>query len=59
MSKKGYVKIEDDSWIGTGVCILPNVKIGKHAVIGANAVVTNDIPPYSIAVEVPAKVIKK
>jgi len=59
MSENGYVKIEDDCWIGTGACILPNVIIGKHSVIGANAVVTKDVPPYSVAVGIPAKVIKK
>ena len=56
---KGSVRIEDDCWIGMGACILPNVTIGKHSVIGANAVVTHDIPPYSVAVGNPAKVIKK
>lgn len=56
---KGDVRIEDDCWIGTGVCILPNVTIGKHSVIGANAVVIHDIPPYSVAVGNPARVVKK
>ncbi|MEN8255242.1 MAG: acyltransferase, partial [Verrucomicrobiota bacterium] len=46
----GPVVIEDEAWIGEGVCIMPNVTIGKHSVIGANSVVTKDIPPYSIAV---------
>lgn len=59
MSEGGYVKIEDDCWIGAGACISRNVIIGKHSVIGANAVVTKDIPPYSVAVGVPARVIKK
>jgi acetyltransferase-like isoleucine patch superfamily enzyme len=59
VSEGGYVKIEDECWIGTGACILKNVTIGKHSVIGANAVVTKDIPPYSVAVGIPARVIKK
>jgi len=59
MSEDGYVKIEDDCWVGAGVCISQNVIIGKHSVIGANAVVTKEIPPYSVAVGVPARVIKK
>jgi len=59
MSEKGYVKIGDGCWIGVGACILKNVTIGKHSIIGANAVVTKDIPSYSVAVGVPAKVIKK
>ena len=53
----GDVTIGDDTWIGENVCILSS-KIGKHCVIGANSVVTRDIPDYSIAVGVPAKVIK-
>ena len=55
----GTVTIEDEVWIGDGVCILPNVTIGKHSVIGSNSVVTKDIPAYSVAVGIPAKVIKK
>lgn len=50
--------IEDDVWIGRGVMITSGVTIGKGAVIGANAVVTKNIEPYSIAVGVPARVIK-
>jgi len=52
------VIIEDDVWIGEMVSILPGVKIGKGCVIGANSVVTKDIPEYSIAAGTPAKVIK-
>jgi acetyltransferase-like isoleucine patch superfamily enzyme len=57
-TKKG-IKIEDDVWIGAGAKILDGVKIGKGSIIGAGAVVTKDIPPYSVAVGIPAKVIKK
>ena len=46
-------------WIGRGVTILPGVTIGDHAVIGANAVVNRDIPPYSVAVGVPARPIRR
>ena len=46
-------------WIGNGVSITKGIKIGKGSVIGANSVVTKDIPEYSIAVGVPAKVIRK
>ena len=49
--------IEDDVWIGTHAVILAGVTVGAHSVIGAGSVVTKDIPPYSIAVGVPAKVI--
>ena len=51
--------IEDHVDIGCGVCILGNVTVGHHSVIGANAVVTKDIPPYSVAVGAPARVIKR
>lgn len=48
-----------DIWIGHGAIILAGVNIGTGSVIGAGAVVTKDIPEYSVAVGVPAKVIKK
>lgn len=56
---KGPIIIEDESWIGFGSHILSGVTIGKHSVIGANSVVTKSIPPYSVAVGMPAKVIKQ
>ncbi len=51
------VVIGDGTWLGEGVCII-GAKIGKGCVIGANAVVTKDIPDYSVAVGIPARVIK-
>ncbi len=56
---KGPVVIEDAVWIGEGACILPNVTIGRGAIIGANSVVTKDIPPFSIACGSPARTIRK
>jgi acetyltransferase-like isoleucine patch superfamily enzyme len=56
--RKG-ITIEDDCWLGTGSKVLDGVVIGKGSVIAAGAIVTKDIPPYSIAAGVPAKVIKK
>lgn len=53
------VFIGDDSWIGTHVVISGNIHIGKHCVIGANSVVTHDIPDYCVAVGSPCKIIKK
>lgn len=50
--------IGSDVWIGSNVVITRGVKIGNGAIIGAGAIVTKDIPPYAIAVGVPAKVIK-
>lgn len=55
-SYRGIV-IEDDCWLGTGVRVVDGVTIGQGSVVGAGAVVTKDIPPYSIAVGIPAKVI--
>lgn len=55
---KGPVKIGNNVWIGRHVSVLSGVTIGDNCVIGANSVVTKDIPPNSIAVGSPAKVIK-
>lgn len=54
----GEVEIGEGSWLGENVCVL-GVKIGKHCVIGANSVVTKDIPDYCVAVGIPARIIKK
>jgi acetyltransferase-like isoleucine patch superfamily enzyme len=53
------VVIEDNVWIGESVSVLPGVTIGKGSIIGTMSVVTKSIPPYSIAVGIPAKVIKR
>ena len=45
-------------WIGGGAILLPGVTIGKGSVIGAGAVVTKDIPPYTVAVGNPARVLR-
>lgn len=57
--KKAKIRIESDVWIGANVTILPGVTIGKGAIVGAGAVVRNDIPAFTIAVGVPAKVVGK
>lgn len=56
--QKQPVIIGEGSWIGENVCII-GASVGKHCVIGANSVVTKDIPDYCVAVGSPAKVIKK
>ena len=55
----GNISIEDDVWIGANVVLLPDIVIGRGSVIGAGAVVNNDIPPYVLAGGIPAKVIKE
>lgn len=55
---KGGIQIGDNVQIGEGCVILPNVHIGCNSIVGANSVVTKDIPPYSVAVGNPAKTIK-
>ena len=49
----------NDVWIGQNVTVMPGVHIGNGAIIGTNATVASDIPPYSIAVGNPAKVIRR
>ena len=56
---KGPVSIGHNCWIGANVTILSGVTLGNGSVIGAGAVVTKNVPPYSVAVGVPAKVVKK
>lgn len=53
------VFIGEDCWLGVNAVIMPGVTIGRGSVIGANSVVTSDIPPYSIAAGAPARVLKK
>jgi acetyltransferase-like isoleucine patch superfamily enzyme len=53
------VVIEHDCWIGVNAVILKGVRVGHHSIIGANAVVTKDVPPFSTAVGVPAKIVRQ
>lgn len=53
------IVIEDNVWIGSGAVILPGVTIGKGSIVAAGAVVTKDIPSYTLVGEVPARIIKK
>ena len=55
---KGDTVVGNDVWIGQNVTVLPGVHIGDGAIIGANSVVAKDIPPYTIAVGNPCKVVK-
>lgn len=56
-SSKGPTRIGDNVWCGVNVAVLSGVTIGERSVIGSNSVVTHDIPPFSVAVGAPARVI--
>ena len=58
MERKSIV-IEDDVWVAGNVCITAGVRVGRGSVLAAGAVVTKDVPPYSVAAGVPARVIKE
>lgn len=58
LSSAGPVTIGKNVWLGRNVCVMPGVTIGDDAVVGANAVVTRDIPPRCVAAGVPARVIR-
>jgi acetyltransferase-like isoleucine patch superfamily enzyme len=58
LQSKGPIIIEDDVWLGFGVIVLPGVRIGKGAVIGAGSVVTRDVPEGAVAAGSPARVVK-
>jgi len=58
-SSKGPTRVGDNVWCGANVVITSGVTVGERCVIGANSVVTEDIPPFSIAAGAPAKVIKQ
>lgn len=56
---KGPIIIEDQCWLGFSCEILSGVHIGKHSIVGARAVVTKDIPPYSVVAGNPARIVKQ
>jgi acetyltransferase-like isoleucine patch superfamily enzyme len=55
---KARVRVERDVWLGTKVTVCRGVVIGEGAVVGANAVVTRDLPPFAVAVGAPARIIR-
>ena len=57
-TSKGPTRIGDNVWLGANVVVTSGVTIGERCVIGANSVVTQDIPPFSIAAGAPAKVLR-
>ncbi len=57
--RRGFpVEVGHDAWLGHGVAVLPGVRVGVGAVVGACAVVTRDVPDYAIAVGCPARIIR-
>jgi len=57
LTEPSPVKVGAGTWLGIGVVVLPGVTIGKGCAVGANAVVTRDLPDYAVAVGIPARVI--
>lgn len=55
---RGSITIEADAWIGAGAVILPGVRIGRGAIVGANSVVTEDVPPLTIVAGLPARAVR-
>lgn len=55
----GPIHIQDGAWIGAGVIIQPNITIGQSAIVGSGAVVTKDVPPYTVVTGIPARPIKR
>jgi acetyltransferase-like isoleucine patch superfamily enzyme len=51
-------QVDDDSTIGAGACLLPGVRVGRGAFVGAGAVVTKDVQPYDLVMGVPARVVR-
>jgi acetyltransferase-like isoleucine patch superfamily enzyme len=53
------IAIEDDVWIGAGAIVTDGVRVGQGAVIAAGAVVTQDVPPHTVAAGVPARMVRE
>lgn len=51
--------VGEDCWLGMNSVVMPGVKIGRGCIVGSNAVVTHDLPPYSVAIGAPARVVRK
>jgi acetyltransferase-like isoleucine patch superfamily enzyme len=57
-TSKGPTRLGDNVWCGANVVVTSGVQIGERSVVGANSVVTKDIPPFSVAAGVPARVLR-
>jgi acetyltransferase-like isoleucine patch superfamily enzyme len=58
-SSKGPTRVGDNVWCGLNVVITSGVTVGERCVIGANSVVTRDLPPFSLAAGAPARVLRR
>jgi acetyltransferase-like isoleucine patch superfamily enzyme len=56
---QGPIVIEDDAWLGTGCVVLPGVRIGRGAVVGANSVVSQDVAPLHVVAGQPARTVRE
>jgi acetyltransferase-like isoleucine patch superfamily enzyme len=56
---QGPIVIEDDAWLGAGCVILPGVRIGRGAVVGANSVVSHDVPPLHVVAGQTARTVRE
>jgi acetyltransferase-like isoleucine patch superfamily enzyme len=56
---QGPIVIEDDAWLGAGCIILPGVRVGRGAVVGASSVVVEDVPPLHVVAGQPARTIRQ
>lgn len=59
LSSKGDIHIGTNVWLGRNVCVMPGVHIGDYAIVGANSVVTHDVPPKVIVAGCPARIIRR
>jgi acetyltransferase-like isoleucine patch superfamily enzyme len=59
ITTKGPTRVGDNVWCGAHVVITSGVTVGERSVIGANSVVTEGIPPFSVAAGVPARVLRR
>lgn len=57
--RKSYIHIEDNVWIGAGAIILPGVTIARNSIVAAGAVVTKNVPPYTVVAGNPARIIRE
>lgn len=58
LARKAPIVVEDDAWLGAGVVVMPGVRIGRGAVVGANSVVTRDVPPGHVVAGSPARTVR-